>query len=81
MAAVVVDLVSYYAAYGALHALGIERRGIKAAICAPMSAHGRVLGVLFFDDNAPKEGALDLRLAKDVADRCALLVERSAARM
>src|SRR5581483_1342346 len=57
-----------------------ERRGIKAAICAPMMARGHALGVLFFDYDTTREGALDLRLAKDVADRCAVLVERSIAR-
>ncbi len=55
-----------------------ERRGIKAAICAPMAADGRVLGVLFFDYAAPSTPRIDLRLAKDVADQCALLVERAA---
>jgi hypothetical protein len=57
-----------------------ERRGIKAAICAPMTAHGRVLGVLFFDYLAPKAAQVDLGLAKDIADQCALLIERAAAR-
>jgi hypothetical protein len=55
-----------------------ERRGIKAAICAPMAADGRVLGVLFFDYATPSTSRVDLRLAKDVADQCALLVERAA---
>jgi hypothetical protein len=57
-----------------------ERRGIKAAICAPMTAHGRVVGVLFFDYVAPKPAQVDLGVAKDIADQCALLVERAAAR-
>jgi hypothetical protein len=57
-----------------------ERRGIRASICAPMSAHGRVVGVLFFDYRAPKPGEVDLVLAKDIADQCALLVERAAGR-
>jgi hypothetical protein len=56
-----------------------ERRGIKAAICAPMATHGRVLGALFFDYAVPRAADIDLTLAKDVADRCALLVERAAA--
>lgn len=55
-----------------------ERRGIKAAICAPMAADGRVLGVLFFDYATPSTSRVDLQLAKDVADQCALLVERAA---
>jgi len=68
-----------------------ERRGIEAAICAPMAAGGRVLGVLFFDymqkgswptrralrDSAPARA--DLALAKGVADRCALHVRSAAA--
>ena len=54
-----------------------ERRGISAAICAPMSAHGRVVGVLFFDYFAPSAPSVDLTLAKSVADQCALLVERA----
>lgn len=57
-----------------------ERRGIKAAICAPMAAHGRVLGVLFFDYTSQEAPKMDLALAKDIADQCALLVERAAAR-
>jgi hypothetical protein len=55
-----------------------ERRGIKAAICAPMAAVGRLLGVLFFDYTTPSTSRVDLRLAKNVADQCALLVERAA---
>lgn len=55
-----------------------ERRGIKAAICAPMAARGRVLGVLFFDYVKPLVGQVDLTLAKSVADQCALLVEHAA---
>jgi hypothetical protein len=58
-----------------------ERHGIKAAICAPMAAHGRVLGILFFDYAAIEPVEVDLGLAKDVADQCALLVERAAARV
>ncbi len=58
-----------------------ERRGIKAAICAPMAAHGRVLGVLFFDYTASNAVKVDLALAKDIADQCALLVERAAERV
>lgn len=57
-----------------------ERRGIAAAICAPMAARGRVLGVLFFDFRAAQAARVDLRLAKEVADQCARLVEREAAR-
>lgn len=57
-----------------------ERRGIKAAICAPMAAHGRVVGVLFFDYAAPTSAQIDLGLAKNIADQCALLVERATAR-
>jgi hypothetical protein len=55
-----------------------ERRGIKAAICAPMAARGRVLGVLFFDYAEPPPGHVDLALAKRIADQCAMLVERAA---
>lgn len=58
-----------------------ERRGIKAAICAPMAAHGRVLGILFFDYAATTAAKIDLTLAKDIADQCGLLVERAAARV
>jgi hypothetical protein len=54
-----------------------ERRGIKAAICAPMAVDRRVLGVLFFDYSTPPT-RVDLRLAKSIADQCALLVERAA---
>lgn len=56
-----------------------ERRGIKTAICAPMSARGHVLGVLFFDYDAPSATIGDLALAKSIADQCATLVERAAA--
>lgn len=56
-----------------------ERRGIKAAVCAPMAAHGRVVGVLFFDYPDLSGAKVDLEMAKDVADQCALLVERAAA--
>lgn len=55
-----------------------ERRGIQAAICAPMAANGRVLGVLFFDYLGSTTTQVDLVLAKDVADQCALLVDRAA---
>lgn len=58
-----------------------ERRGIKASICAPMTAHGRVLGVLFFDYATSRVTQVDLAMAKDIADRCALLVEHAAARI
>ncbi len=58
-----------------------ERRGINAAICAPMAAHGRVLGILFFDYGTSKAPKVDLPLAKDIADQCALLVERAAERV
>jgi hypothetical protein len=58
-----------------------ERRGIKAAICAPMAAHGRVLGLLFFDYSTRTAANVDLALAKHIADQCALLVERAAARV
>jgi GAF domain-containing protein len=54
-----------------------ERRGIKAAICAPMAARGRVVGVLFFDYSAPASGHVDLALSKRVADQCAMLVEHA----
>ena len=57
-----------------------ERRGITSAICAPMAAHGRVLGVLFFDYVSVVEPQVDLDVAKQIADQCALLVERTAAR-
>lgn len=57
-----------------------ERRGIKAAICAPMAVRGRVLGVLFFDYLAPRAAEVDLGVAKRIADQCALLVERAAER-
>lgn len=56
-----------------------ERRGIQAAVCAPMAVDGRVVGVLFFDYAIATEPAVDLALAKTVADQCALLVERAAA--
>lgn len=58
-----------------------ERRGIEAATCAPMAADGHVVGVLFFDYAAAAQPAVDLTLAKAVADQCALLVEREAARV
>ena len=54
-----------------------ERRGIKAAICAPVSARGHIVGVIFFDYFAAPED-VDLALAKSIADQCALLVERAA---
>lgn len=57
-----------------------EQRGIKAAICAPMSVDGRVLGVLFFDYVSARPAELDLQLAKRIADQCAQLVQRAAAR-
>lgn len=57
-----------------------ERRGIKAAICAPMSAQGRAVGVLFFDYFAASASQVSLALAKRIADQCALLVERAARR-
>ncbi len=57
-----------------------ERRGIHAAICAPMAAHGRVLGVLFFDYAMPTSPGVDVAVAKGVADQCARLVERAEAR-
>jgi len=55
-----------------------ERRGIRAAICAPMAVDGRVVGVLFFDYASSKGSDVDVALAKSIADRCALLVERAA---
>lgn len=55
-----------------------EQRGIQAAICAPMAALGRVLGVLFFDYVVPRAGLVDLDVAKHIADQCALLVDRLA---
>ncbi len=58
-----------------------ERRGIDAAICAPMAADGHLVGVLFFDYAGPPPYAVDLALAKTVADQCALLVEHEAARV
>lgn len=58
-----------------------ERRGIKAAICAPMAADGRVLGVVFFDYATSKPARVDLALAKEIADQCAMLVKRAAARV
>jgi hypothetical protein len=59
-----------------------ERRGIAAAVCAPMAVEGKVLGVLFFDyASVDPDSALDLSLAKTVADQCALLVSRAAARV
>jgi len=58
-----------------------EQRGIQAATCAPMAADGRVVGVLFFDYTHASQPAVDLTLAKSVADQCALLVEREAARV
>lgn len=58
-----------------------ERRGIKAATCAPMAANGGVVGVLFFDYTSPSQAQVDLALAKTVADQCALLVESERARI
>jgi hypothetical protein len=58
-----------------------ERRGIAAAICAPMAADGRVLGIVFFDYATSKPAEVDLPLAKEIADQCALLVQRAAARV
>jgi hypothetical protein len=58
-----------------------ERRGIDAVICAPMAVDGRLLGVLFFDYAGPPPYPVDLTLAKTVADQCAMLVEREAARV
>ena len=65
----------------ALTERGVERRGIDAVICAPMAAGGRVVGVLFFDYAGGAQAVVDLALAKTVADQCALLVEREAARV
>jgi hypothetical protein len=56
-----------------------ERRGITAAICAPMAADGRVLGVVFFDYTRSNPAKVDLALAKGIADQCALLVQRASA--
>ncbi|OJY17147.1 MAG: hypothetical protein BGO98_13455 [Myxococcales bacterium 68-20] len=58
-----------------------ESRGIDAAICAPMAVDGHLVGALFFDYAGPPPYAVDLALAKTVADQCALLVEREAARL
>ena len=58
-----------------------ERRGITAAICAPMAVDGRVLGIVFFDYATSKPAKVDLALAKEIADQCALLVQRAAARV
>ena len=58
-----------------------ERRGISAAIGAPMAADGRVVGVLFFDYSSTSQAQVDLTLAKTVADQCALLVESERARV
>lgn len=58
-----------------------ERRGIMAAIAAPMAADGRVLGIVFFDYATRKPATVDLGLAKEIADQCALLVRRAAARV
>jgi GAF domain len=58
-----------------------EHRGIAAAICAPMAADGEVLGVLFFDYmTCEVEPAMDLDVAKAVADQCAVLVKRASSR-
>jgi len=58
-----------------------ERRGIEAAICAPMATDGRVVGVLFFDFCCGAQPTIDLTLAKTIADQCALLVERETAQV
>lgn len=58
-----------------------ERRGIHATTCTPMTAGGRVLGVVFFDYSANARPELDLELAKRVADQCARLVLRAEARV
>jgi hypothetical protein len=57
-----------------------ERRGIKGTVCAPMMAHGRVLGVLFFDYVTPKPAQVDVRVAMEIAAQCALLVARAEQR-
>lgn len=58
-----------------------ERRGITAALCAPMAVDGRVLGIVFFDYATNKPAEVDLALAKEIADQCALLVQRASARV
>lgn len=53
-----------------------EHRGIRAAICAPIATEGRVLGVLFFDYVTATTGPMDIALAKAIADRCAMFLDR-----
>lgn len=50
-----------------------ERYGIASSICAPMTVDGHVLGVLFFDYENTARPNVDIRAAKRVADRCAML--------
>jgi GAF domain-containing protein len=54
-----------------------EQRGIATAVCAPMTANGRVLGVLFFDFDGATKHDLDIGMAKLAADYCAVLLEHA----
>lgn len=56
-----------------------ERRGIRSTICAPIAVDGRMLGVLFFDYITAASSPMDIALAKAIADRCAIFIERLAA--
>jgi GAF domain-containing protein len=55
-----------------------ESRGIRSAICAPIAVDGRVLGVLFFDYVSATTATMDIALAKAIADRCGMFIERLA---
>jgi GAF domain-containing protein len=73
------------ACYITVHtAVGAERdwfeyRGIRSAICAPIAVDGRVLGVLFFDYVTARTATMDIALAKAIADRCGMFIERLVA--
>ena len=56
-----------------------EERGIVSSICVPMRAHGRPLGVLFFDfAEDVAVGRLGHAVLADVGRRCARALDRAA---
>lgn len=75
------NVASYVTAHTAVGAERewFEYRGIRSAICAPIALEGRVLGVLFFDYVTAETPPMDIALAKAIADRCAIFIDRLAA--
>jgi PAS domain S-box-containing protein len=56
----------------------LRELGLRAFICAPLLAHGRVLGAMTFGSHDPRRfGPGDVERAEDLARRCALAIENA----